>query len=107
VTVATLDTDTTVHALSGEPIATIVMPMTLLAWHRKLIAQTYDGTADRCERRRMPLRPGRCRNLIQPEPKLLHRCLGQKAAHCKRIVMLNGYNEPSRIVEPIFPAFGL
>lgn len=97
VTVATLDTDTTVHTLSGELIATIVMSKTLLARHRKLIAKTYDGTAHRCERRRMPLRPGRCRNLIQPETKLLNRCLGQKAAHCNRIVMLNGYNEPSRI----------
>src|SRR5262249_33818000 len=32
-------------------IATIVTPQTLLAWHRKLIAQKYDGSADR--------RPGR------------------------------------------------
>ena len=28
-------------------IATIVTPETLLAWHRKLIAQKYDGTAHR------------------------------------------------------------
>jgi hypothetical protein len=28
-------------------IATLVTPETLLAWHRKLIAQKYDGTADR------------------------------------------------------------
>jgi putative transposase len=28
-------------------IATIVTPQTLLAWHRKLIAQKYDGTANR------------------------------------------------------------
>jgi transposase InsO family protein len=28
-------------------IATIVMPETLLAWHRKLIAQKYDGSANR------------------------------------------------------------
>jgi hypothetical protein len=28
-------------------IATIVTPATLLAWHRKLIAQKYDGTAQR------------------------------------------------------------
>ena len=27
--------------------ATIVTPETLLAWHRKLIAQKYDGTAHR------------------------------------------------------------
>jgi putative transposase len=37
-------------ALAG--IATIVTPETLLAWHRKLIAQKYDGTA-----RRAPGRP--------------------------------------------------
>jgi len=28
-------------------VATIVTPETLLAWHRKLIAQKYDGTAHR------------------------------------------------------------
>ena len=28
-------------------VATIVTPATLLAWHRKLIAQKYDGTAYR------------------------------------------------------------
>jgi hypothetical protein len=28
-------------------VATIVTPETLLAWHRKLIAQKYDGTAYR------------------------------------------------------------
>ena len=28
-------------------VATIVTPETLLAWHRKLIAQKYDGTAQR------------------------------------------------------------
>jgi len=33
-------------------VATIVMPETLLAWHRKLIAEKYDGSA--C---RMPGRP--------------------------------------------------
>ena len=32
-------------------VATIVTPETLLAWHRKLIAQRYDGSANR--------RPGR------------------------------------------------
>ena len=30
-----------------DQIATIVTPETLLAWHRKLIAQKYDGTAHR------------------------------------------------------------
>jgi hypothetical protein len=34
-------------------IATIVTPETLLAWHRKLIARKYDGTAHRA--------PGRSR----------------------------------------------
>jgi hypothetical protein len=33
-------------------LATLVTPETLLAWHRKLIAQKYDGTA-----RRGPGRP--------------------------------------------------
>ena len=33
-------------------IATIVTPETLLAWHRKLVAQKYDGNA-----RRAPARP--------------------------------------------------
>jgi len=28
-------------------VATIVTPQTLLPWHRKLIAQKYDGSADR------------------------------------------------------------
>src|SRR3954463_6143742 len=28
-----------------ETVATIVTPETLLAWHRKLIARKYDGTA--------------------------------------------------------------
>ena len=28
-------------------VASIVTPETLLAWHRKLIAQKYDGTAHR------------------------------------------------------------
>src|SRR6516225_8369565 len=30
-----------------EQIATIVTPATLLAWHRKLIAKKYDGSANR------------------------------------------------------------
>jgi putative transposase len=34
-------------------VATIVTPETLLAWHRKLIAQKYDGSANR-----NPGRPG-------------------------------------------------
>ena len=39
-------------------IATIVTPATLLAWHRKLIAQKYDGSA-----RRRPGRPFTKKNL--------------------------------------------
>src|SRR5438876_5992233 len=33
-------------------VATIVTPETLLAWHRKLIAQKYDGTSFRTPGRR-------------------------------------------------------
>ena len=33
-------------------VATIVTPETLLAWHRKLIAQKYDGSAKRGPGRR-------------------------------------------------------
>ena len=40
-------------------VATIVTPETLLAWHRKLIAQKYDGTASR--------RPGRPRTTGEVE----------------------------------------
>src|SRR6516165_3695904 len=32
-------------------VATLVTPETLLAWHRKLIAQKYDGTAHRSQGR--------------------------------------------------------
>src|SRR5215475_916620 len=37
-------------------VATIVTPETLLAWHRRLIAKKYDGSANR--------RPGRPRTLL-------------------------------------------
>src|SRR5438034_3750386 len=40
-----------------EHVATIVTPATLLAWHRKLIAQKYDGSAYRA--------PGRPRTAIE------------------------------------------
>ena len=40
-----------------QDIATIVTPDTLLAWHRKLIAQQYDGRARR-EPGRLPIMPG-------------------------------------------------
>jgi hypothetical protein len=33
-----------------EQVAAIVTPATLLAWHRKLIAQKHDGTAYRAPR---------------------------------------------------------
>jgi putative transposase len=42
-----------------DQIATIVTPETLLAWHRKLIAQKYDGTAHRA--------PGRPRTAGETE----------------------------------------
>jgi len=35
-------------------VASIVTPETLLAWHRKLIAQKYDGTAHRARGDRVP-----------------------------------------------------
>ena len=40
-------------------VATIVTPETLLAWHRKLIANKYDGTAQRG--------PGRPRKAVELE----------------------------------------
>src|SRR5512141_1556468 len=40
-------------------VATIVTPETLLAWHRKLVAQKYDGSGKR--------RPGRPRNADEIE----------------------------------------
>jgi hypothetical protein len=43
-----------------EQVATIVTPATLLAWHRKLIAQKYDGTAFRA-----PGRPRTAANITQ------------------------------------------
>ena len=45
-------------------IATIVTPETLLAWHRKLIAQKYDGTAHRA--------PGRPRTAGEIEALVVH-----------------------------------
>jgi hypothetical protein len=44
-------------------VATIVTPETLLAWHRRLIAQKYDGTG-----RRQPSRP---RTLVKIEALVL------------------------------------
>ena len=43
-------------------VATIVTPETLLAWHRKLIAQKYDGTANRNPGR--PRTPTEISNLV-------------------------------------------
>ena len=48
-----------------DQIATIVMPETLLAWHRKLIAQKYDGTAHRA--------PGRPRTAGEMEALVVRR----------------------------------
>ena len=45
-----------------DQIATIVMPETLLAWHRKLIAQKYDGTAHRAPGR--PRTAGEIESLV-------------------------------------------
>ena len=44
-------------------VATIVTPETLLAWHRKLIAQKYDGSSKR--------RPGRPRTAGEIEALVL------------------------------------
>src|SRR5215471_12499358 len=46
-------------------VATIVTPETLLAWHRKLIAQKYDGSS-----RRRPGRPKTLGNIEAPVVKL-------------------------------------
>src|SRR5215471_7657338 len=43
-------------------VATIVTPQTLLAWHRKLIAQKYDGSAHRTPGR--PLTPTEISDLV-------------------------------------------
>jgi putative transposase len=45
-----------------EQVATIVTPATLLAWHRKLIAHKYDGSAFRLPGR--PMTPGEISNLV-------------------------------------------
>ena len=45
-----------------DQIATIVTPETLLAWHRKLIAQKYDGTAHRAPGR--PRATGEIESLV-------------------------------------------
>ena len=45
-----------------DQIATIVTPETLLAWHRKLIAQKYDGTAHRTSGR--PRTAGEIESLV-------------------------------------------
>jgi hypothetical protein len=53
--------------LSRSPlnrIATIVTPETLLAWHRKLIANKYDGSGMR--------KPGRPRTLLKRNRYLIH-----------------------------------
>jgi hypothetical protein len=52
-------------------VATIVTPATLLAWHRKLVAQKYDGTANRG--------PGRPRTRSEIE-ELVIRMAGENRA---------------------------
>ena len=65
-------------------VATIVTPETLLSWHRKLIAQKYDGTAHRS-----PGRPRMVRILELLEfARLLYRTAGA------------GENEPTRCRGP-------
>jgi putative transposase len=48
-----------------DQIATIVTPETLLAWHRKLIAQKYEGTAHRAPGR--PRTAGAIESLGEPD----------------------------------------
>ena len=52
-----------------EEVATIVKPDTILAWHRKLVAQKFDGS----QQRQSPGRPK-----IDPELEALVVCLAQE-----------------------------
>jgi transposase len=52
-----------------EAVATIVQPDTILAWHRKLVAQKFDGS----QQRQSPGRPK-----IDPELEALVVCLAQE-----------------------------
>jgi putative transposase len=62
--------------LLGE-VATIVTPETLLAWHRRLIAQKYDGTANRG--------PGRPRTCNEIEALILRMAEENRDWGCRRI----------------------
>jgi uncharacterized protein YqfA (UPF0365 family) len=64
-----------------DQIATIVTPETLLAWHRNLIAQKYDGTAHRA--------PGRPRTagaiealVVRMAEETAIEAIGESRVHC-------------------------
>ncbi len=60
-------------------VATVVTPETLLAWHRKLIAQKYDGTAKRG--------PGRPRTAGEIEALVVRMAEENRlSAHSRRVV---------------------
>ena len=58
-------------------VATIVTPHTLLAWHRKLIAQKYDGSANRS--------PGRPRTLSEISDLVVRMAEENRSWGCRRI----------------------
>src|SRR5436853_806557 len=58
-------------------VATIVTPETLLAWHRRLIANKYDGTAQR--------RPGRPRTAVDTEQPVVRLAAENRARRHRRI----------------------
>src|SRR5215471_6640955 len=58
-------------------VATIITPQTLLAWHRKLIAQKYDGSASR--------RPGRPRTLSEISDLVVRMAEENRSWGCRRI----------------------
>src|SRR4051812_23694161 len=58
-------------------VASIVTPETLLAWHRKLIAQKYDGSAQRS--------PGRPRTAVELESLVVHLAAENRAWGYRRI----------------------
>ena len=58
-------------------VASIVTPETLLAWHRKLIAQKYDGTAHRS--------PGRPRTADEIEALVVRMAQENRDWGCRRI----------------------
>ena len=63
-----------------KELATIVTPETLLAWHRKLIAEKYDGSASRM--------PGRPRIVAEVEA-LVVRMAEENRDYVKRALMLS------------------